>query len=154
MVIITLSNTKNTQALESNGISLELEMYDQESNTPNQKVDKIVWKKEGLESGVVLFKVKISGYTYKDYELGKLKLKLLTNVNEIMYTVDEKEEVKNYKKRISGYTVINKCIYEPDEELTDTGDINVIVYLVIFFVAIIGIVTLIIFIRNNKSNKK
>jgi len=45
MVIITLSNTKNTQALESNGISLELEMYDQESNTPNQKVDKIVWKK-------------------------------------------------------------------------------------------------------------
>jgi len=73
--------------------------------------------------------------------------------NEIEYRVDEKYTDENYEKRISGYTVINKCIYEPE---VDTSDINVFVYVIIFCISIIGIVYSII-LKNNKqmvSDKK
>ncbi len=71
--------------------------------------------------------------------------------NEIEYTVDEKEEVENYEKRISGYTVINKCTYEPIEDVTDTSDINIFMYISIFFVAVIGIIAGILFVKNSKK---
>ena len=73
--------------------------------------------------------------------------------NEIEYRVDEKYTDENYEKRISGYTVINKCIYEPE---VDTSDINVFVYVIIFCISIIGIGYGII-LKNNKqmvSDKK
>ncbi len=85
--------------------------------------------------------------------------------NEIKYTVDEKETSKYYEKIIDGYTVINKYIGEEKDENNNeikndeennvgTSDINVIFYVIIFFVAIIGIIYIIYFIRKNKINKK
>jgi len=70
--------------------------------------------------------------------------------DEIEYTVDEKGTFKYYEKKLEGYTVINKFVYEP---VVDTSDINVIVYVVILFVAIIGVVVGINIIRKNNFNK-
>ncbi len=70
--------------------------------------------------------------------------------DEIKYYVDEKGTSKYYEKVVEGNVVINKCIYEP---VVDTSDINVIVYVVILFVAIIGVVVGINIIRKNNFNK-
>ncbi len=67
--------------------------------------------------------------------------------NEIEYTIDEKDIPKYYEKSINGYTVINKCIYEPS---IDTSDINIFVYILIFLVAIVGIIIGTIFIKKKK----
>ncbi len=71
--------------------------------------------------------------------------------DEIKYTVDEKETSKYYEKRLEGNVVINKCIYEP---VVDTSDIDIIIYICTFILAIVGIVTIILFIRKSKSNRK
>ena len=76
------------------------------------------------------------------------------NCNEIEYTVNEKENIEYYKKRISGYTIINKCIYEPDEKVIDlpsTSDINIFMYVVIFFFTIVLIVVVLLLLRKNKK---
>ncbi|MDO4282217.1 MAG: Cna B-type domain-containing protein [Clostridia bacterium] len=70
--------------------------------------------------------------------------------DEIEYTVDEKNTPDNYKKKVEGYTVINISTYKPP---VDTGDKNIWIYLVVFLVAIIGVVVGSIFIRNSNKNK-
>jgi len=81
--------------------------------------------------------------------------------NEIEYTVDEKEINKYYEKIIDGYTIVNKYIYNEDDiqkndniDLVDTSDIDIIIYICTFILAIVGIVTIILFIRKSKSNRK
>ncbi len=71
--------------------------------------------------------------------------------DEILYRVDEKTTSKYYEKTVEGYTVINKCIYEP---VIDTSDINVLLYIVVFLVSTIGIVIKILFGIKNKIDKK
>lgn len=75
--------------------------------------------------------------------------------NEIEYTVDEREkneeDLKYYEKTIEGNVITNKYIYE---STVDTSDINISVYGVIFFIAIIGIIVGVKFVRENKLNKK
>ena len=68
--------------------------------------------------------------------------------DEISYTVDEKYTSKYYEKSVEGYTVINKCIYEP---AVDTSDMNIFIYVVIFFIAIIVAIVGIVFIKNKKK---
>ncbi len=69
--------------------------------------------------------------------------------NEINYTVDEKESVEYYEKRIEGNTVINTCTYTPP---TDTSDIPVWIYIVVIVVAICGIGVFVIFQNKHKNS--
>ncbi len=67
--------------------------------------------------------------------------------DEIEYTVDEKGTYKYYEKRLEGNTVINKCIYEP---IVDTNDINILMYVGIFIIAVVGLIIGVSFVRKNK----
>ncbi len=82
-----------------------------------------------------------------EFELAKYD----ENGNEIEYRVDEKENIENYEKRISGYTVINKCIYEP---VTDTSDINILLYIIIFGLSVMGIIAIGCIVRKKKINNR
>ncbi|MDO4283562.1 MAG: Cna B-type domain-containing protein [Clostridia bacterium] len=68
--------------------------------------------------------------------------------DEIEYTVDEKNTPNNYEKKVEGYTVINTCTYEPP---VDTDDMNIWMYLVIFLVAIVGVVVGILIVKKSKK---
>ena len=67
--------------------------------------------------------------------------------NEIYYTIDEKETTNDYIKELKGTSVINRLIYQ----LPNTSDINIFVYVIVFCIAIIGVIVGIIFIRKNRK---
>ncbi|MDO4283298.1 MAG: Cna B-type domain-containing protein [Clostridia bacterium] len=73
--------------------------------------------------------------------------------NEIEYVIDEREtnegELKNYTKEIKENEIVNISTYEPP---TDTSDFNVWIYIVIFLIAIVGVVVGIVVVTNNKKN--
>ena len=72
-------------------------------------------KKKVSESDNWSFEVELPKYD----ELGE----------EIEYRVDEKEISKYFEKLVEGNVVINRLMYD----LPDTSDINIFMYIVIFF---------------------
>ena len=70
--------------------------------------------------------------------------------NEIEYSVDEKTNLKYYEKKIEGYNIINTCVYN---EVVDTSDMNIYIYIGVFAGAVIGIAGVIFFQIKRKENK-
>ncbi|MDO4283679.1 MAG: Cna B-type domain-containing protein, partial [Clostridia bacterium] len=59
--------------------------------------------------------------------------------NEVEYSIVEKE-VRDYESKIEGNKIINTCTYEPPVE---TSDKNIWIYLIIFLIAIVGIISVV-----------
>ncbi|MDO4283186.1 MAG: Cna B-type domain-containing protein, partial [Clostridia bacterium] len=70
--------------------------------------------------------------------------------NKVEYSIVEKE-VRDYESKIEGNKIINTCTYEPPVE---TSDKNIWIYLIIFLIAIVGIVSVIFFVVKKDKRVK
>ncbi len=166
-------NSGNVTILPGNIKEITLKYVREEENEEKIKVKKI-WEDEnnkyGKRSESVVLQIKKGEVLIAEREVSEennwssdfIVPKYDKDGNEIKYIVDEKETNEFYEKILDGYTVINKYknvnINDDDniqndivnEVNVDTSDINIFIYLITFFIAVIGI----IFVRENKLNRK
>ena len=113
----------NNNSLGKRPDSVTLQIYNK---------DIVVAEKKVSESDNWSFEVELLKYD----ELGE----------EIEYRVDEKETSKYYEKLVEGNVVINRLMYD----LPNTSDINIFMYCLVFFVAIIVVIVGVIYLGRKK----